>query len=260
MTLVDDAERLTTLAEEANAAADAGSVEAALREVLDRLVAVRPTIAYGIVEPRWWQHVPEPERAGVRAASERAAAAAGPLRTESDQVLAAYGRGDATMDRGALGALLRAFREYGAALRQAQDEVLRTWSERLWPPDQHPELEVHALVPETAAAAREILTVTTEMDGAIDDARILDGEALGKLFDRCEAATTQRRDAARTPGAAISAGLLQADGRANECCRSAMSQPRSSCGWTSTTRRGSSSSAGLRDEPQPSARRTSVTP
>ena len=187
MTLIDEAERLTTLAEEANAAADAGSVEAALREVLDRLLAVRPTIAYGIIESRWWEHVPEPERASVRAASERAAAAAGPLRTETDQVLAAYGRGDAALDRGALGALLRAFREYEAALRRAQDEVLRTWSERLWPPDQHPELEVHALVPETSAAAREILTVTAEM-AANDDVGILNSGALLKLFDRCEAA------------------------------------------------------------------------
>lgn len=189
MTLVDDAERLTTLAEEANAAADVGSVEAALRDVLDRLIAVRPAIAHGIIEPRWWQHVPEPEREAVRTAAGRAAAAAGPLRTESDQVLAAYGRGDATMDRGALGALLRAFRDYGAALRQAQDEVLRAWTEQLWPPDHRPELEVHALVPETAAAAREILTVTTEIDEAIGGVRILDSEALATLFDRCEAAT-----------------------------------------------------------------------
>ena len=50
VTLIDSAERLTTLADEANAAADAGSVEAALREVLDRLLAVRPTVDYGIVE------------------------------------------------------------------------------------------------------------------------------------------------------------------------------------------------------------------
>ena len=190
MTLIDDAERLTTLAEEANAAADAGSVEAALHEVLDQLIAVRPTIAHGIVEPRWWQHVPKAERVAVHAAAKRAAGAAGPLRTESDQVLAAYGRGDATTDRGALGALLRAFREYGATLRQAQDEVLRAWTEQLWPPDRHPELEVHALVPETASAAHEILTVTKELADAIDGMQILDDKALGQLFDRCHAAAT----------------------------------------------------------------------
>ena len=84
-------------------------------------------------------------------ASERAAAAVGPLATESDQVLAAYGRGDATIDRGALAALLRAFRDYRTALQHAQDEVLRAWSEVLWPLDEQDELEIHALVPETAA-------------------------------------------------------------------------------------------------------------
>jgi hypothetical protein len=188
MTLVDDAERLTTLAEQADAAADAGSIEAALSEVLDRLIVARRTVGYAIVEPRWWQYVPEPERRAVHGAAERAAAAAGRLPTESDQVLAAYGRGDTTMDRGALGALLRVFREYGTALRQAQDEVLRAWSEQLWSLDQRPELEVHALVPETAAAAREILAVTKGMADAINDVRMLDGEALGQLFDPCEAA------------------------------------------------------------------------
>lgn len=190
MTLVDDAERLKTLAEQADAAADAGSIEAALSEVLDRLIAARSTVGYAVVEPRWWQYVPEPERRAVHGAAERAAAAAGPLRTESDQVLAAYGRGDTTMDRGALGALLRAFREYGTALRQAQDELLRAWSEQLWSLDQHPELEARALVPETAAAAREILAVTQEMADAINGARTLDGEALGQLFDRSQAAAS----------------------------------------------------------------------
>jgi hypothetical protein len=188
MTLVDDAERLTTLAEQADAAADAGSVEAALREVLDRLIAARRTVESGIIEARWWQYVPEPERRTVHAAAERAGAAASPLHTESDQVLAAYGRGDAAMDRGALGALVRAFREYGTTLRQAQDEVLRAWSIELWPRDHHAELEVHALVPETAAAAREILAVTKNVADAIDEMRMLNGEALGQLFDRCEAA------------------------------------------------------------------------
>lgn len=188
MTLVDDAEHLTTLAEQAGAAADAGSIEAALSEVLDRLIAARGTLGYAVVEPRWWEYVPEPERRAVHGVAERVAAAAGPLRTESDQVLAAYGRGDATVDRGALGALLRAVREYGTALRQAQDEVLRAWSEQLWPVDQRPELEARALVPETAAPAREILAVTKEMSDAINDGRTLDGEALGQLFDRSEAA------------------------------------------------------------------------
>jgi hypothetical protein len=191
MTLVDDAERLTTLAEQADAAAEGGSIEAALSEVLDRLLFARRTVVYGVVELRWWQYVPEPERRAVHGAAERAAAAAGPMHTESDQVLAAYGRGDTTIDRGALGALLRAFREYGTALRQAQDEVLRAWSEQLWSLDKRPELEVHALVPETAAAAREILAVTKEMADAINDVRTLDGEALGQLFDRSEAAAAR---------------------------------------------------------------------
>src|SRR4051794_37428195 len=120
MTLIDAAERLTTLAEEAGAAADAGSLEAALRMVLDRLNSLHSTISYGIVEPRWWQHLQEAERRAIRSAAERATAAVAPLKAENDQVLAAYGRGDATVERGALGALLRAFRDYASVLRQAQ--------------------------------------------------------------------------------------------------------------------------------------------
>jgi hypothetical protein len=182
VTLIDNAERLTTLAQ------DAGTVEAALHEVLDRLLAIRPTIDYGIVKASWWQHVPEPERVAVRMASERAAATVRPLETESDQVLAAYGRGDATIDRGALAALLRAFREYRTALQQAQDEVLRTWNEACWPPEEEDKLEIHALVPETAPAAREILALMRDLARAIEDARALDDEALRRLAERRESA------------------------------------------------------------------------
>lgn len=188
VTLIDNAERLTTLAEEANAAADAGSVEAALREVLDRLLAVQETLDYGIVKAGWWQHVPEPDRAAVHLASERAAAAVRPLETESDQVLAAYGRGDATIDRGALAALLRAFREYRTALQHAQDELLRAWSEVLWPLDEQDKLEIHALVPETAGAAREILTLMRDLARAIEDTQALDDESLRRLSERREVA------------------------------------------------------------------------
>jgi hypothetical protein len=188
LTLVDDAERLATLAGEANAAADAGSAEAALHEVLNQLLAVAPSIDYGIVERSWWEQVPETERANVRAASARARSAVGPLRTETDHVLAAYGRGDSTMDRGALAALLRAFRAYRTALEQAQAEVLRAWSERLWPADELDKLEIHAVVPDTTRAATEILTLLQELTDVTD---AVDGDGLLRLFERCQAAEAQ---------------------------------------------------------------------
>jgi hypothetical protein len=198
MTLVDDCERLTTLAEQADAAADAGSAEAALREVLERLNLAGRSIAYGVREPHWWEHVPEPARPAVRAAAQRAAAAVTPLSTESDQVLAAYGRGGTTMDRGALAALFRAFTDYGTALREAQNQLLRAWSEELWPSDRQAELDVHAIVPDTAAAAREVLSVTSELADAAGD-RLLDSAALQRTFDRCQAAQASAAALRRLP-------------------------------------------------------------
>jgi hypothetical protein len=187
MTLLDDAARLVTLASEADAAADAGSAEAALTEVLDRLRAVAPSIDFGILDARWWTHVPEDDRATIRAAAERARSAVEPLTTESDEVLAAYGRGDAAMDRGALAMILSAFRGYRTALQGGQEDTLQGWGERLWPSADLDKLHVHAVVPETTAAANEILVLLEHIE-QID--LPLDEAALRGIFDRCAAAET----------------------------------------------------------------------
>lgn len=199
MTLIDAAERLSTLADEASAAADAGSLEAALREVRDRLNAIRADLSYGILEPEWWEFVPVNQRTSVRSAGQRAAGAIGSLVAETDHVLAAYGRGAGPADRGAFAGLLRAFRAYGGALRQAQDAVIHGWRGALWPVGQRAELEVHALVPETAEAAREVLASVAALAAAAEEDRNLSGAALTALSARWQSAQARAAELRTVP-------------------------------------------------------------
>lgn len=188
MTLVDTAERLETLVRDASAAADAGSLEAALREVHGELGRIRDTSNFGILEAEWWSQLPATDQHAVRVAAKRAADVVRPLIGETDEVLAAYGRGGGQQDRGAFSGLLRAFRSFATAIARAQASLIRGWRESLWPLEQGAELDVHALMPETADTAREVLSAVDALSRAVEADRPLAADAIADLHTRCQVA------------------------------------------------------------------------
>ena len=132
--------------------------------------------------------MPLSEQDAVRTAAQRAAEVVGPLVAESEPVLAAYGRGGGQADRGAFGGLLRVFRDYADAIGRAQDALIHTWREALWPLDQGAELDVHALVPETADTASEVLAAVEALNRTVEAGRPLASDALAVLDQRCQSA------------------------------------------------------------------------
>jgi hypothetical protein len=182
MTLIDLAEDLVLLADQAGTAADQSSSDAALATVFERLRNAREQVApYGVGQPPWLDAVPAEARQNIAVAATRAAKAVRPLSAATDETLATYARsGDAAM-RGALGAVRRDVAALADALREAQDDLVESWADSIWPDDGADELEILAFIPETASAGETVARAQRQLRAVPGEMRILSAAALADL-------------------------------------------------------------------------------
>jgi hypothetical protein len=173
VTLVTDAQALLVLAEQAGSAADRSTTDAALGVVLERLERAHARVTHGVLSSPWWEELSQNDRDAVMKAVVRAAAAVRPLADQVDSVAASYGRHDDAASRGALGEINRAFALLAETVQDAQDSLLRTWSQDVWPAERMSELDIHAIVPESRKEAESVLRVAHRLHDDLDARRAL---------------------------------------------------------------------------------------
>ncbi len=191
MTLITDAQSLVALSQQAGSAADQSTTEASLDRVFEKLSNAHAEINHGVASSPWWEQLDESDRASVLKAAKRASESVRPLLDGDDGVLASFGRNDDAAARGTLAEVTIAFAELSDSVQEAQNSLVRRWSESLWPADRFAELEVHTFVPESRGRAKAVLDVSRRLEQTISRRTVLSSDDLLQFDNDRQAAMLQ---------------------------------------------------------------------
>lgn len=179
MTLLEQAERLKTLTENVEAAADAERAARALDAVRNQVAIARSAVmGYGLM-PAHAQDVPDEALRSVQDSARALIEVLASLGGADDAVLVAYGANSDTSTTGVLGSVSQRARALGKALQDAQRQVLLGWAERVWPGTDLARLEALAAIEIRAKAALDL-----RMELVESAERMLSASALERLASR----------------------------------------------------------------------------
>jgi hypothetical protein len=156
VTLLEQAERLKTLAENVEAAADAERAARALDAVRHQVaIAKSAVLGYELISA----HAQDVSDEAVRTVQQSARAlieVLAPFVGAEDAVLAAYGANSDASTTGVLGSVSQRAEVLRNALEDAQRQALLRWAERVWPGSDLARLEALAAIEARAKAALDL--------------------------------------------------------------------------------------------------------
>ena len=200
MTLLEQAERLKTLTENVEAAADAERAARALDAVRNQVAIARSAVSgYGLTPA----HAQDVSAEALRSVQDSALAfieVLAPFEGAEDAVLVAYGANSDTSTTGVLGSVSQRARALGSALQDAQRQVLEAWAERVWPGTDLARLEALAAIEDRAKAALDLRMELVESAERMLNASTL--ERLASTVVDAEDAASELREKA-PPSAVI---------------------------------------------------------
>jgi hypothetical protein len=191
VTLIEQAERLTDLTENVEAAADEERAAQAIDAVRNQMTIAKNAVMSYRVVPEQAHDVPQEALSAVQARARGLVELLESLDGVEDSVLVAYGANQDATTTGVLGSITRRARELGEALRQAQSHVLRAWADRLWPGTDLARLGALAAI---EPPAKVLLRLRTELIATDAQDRTVGPAELQRLAERVANAETMAAD------------------------------------------------------------------